>query len=152
MLQFKPFSQHQVQCYQVPYPTPQSEGFSLFCSVFVNIPKFHHYSYHQQIISSNLQMRTVTNIRKSNHSHTVMNTALSMEPGNFQASSRALFTLTSCLSPPLSALQCWLDVASCPSGHGPSGRKQTVGIRWPPPCAFLLCPLTKTVLLLHSPK
>ena len=100
MLQFKPFSQHQVQLYQVPYPTPQSEGFSLFCSVLVNIPTFHHYSYHQQIISSILQMRTVTNIRKTNHSHIVINTALSMEPGNFQASSRALLTLTSCLSPP----------------------------------------------------
>ena len=84
VLQFKPFSQCQVQLYQVPYPTPQSEGLSFFCSVFVNIPKFHHYSYHQQIISSILQMWTVTNIRKSNHSHIVMNTALSLEPGNFK--------------------------------------------------------------------
>ena len=71
VLQFKPFSQCQVQLCQVPYPTPQSEGLSFFCSVLVNIPKFHHSSYHQQIISSILQMRTVINIRRSSHSHMV---------------------------------------------------------------------------------
>lgn len=71
VLQFKPFSQCQVQLCQVPYPTPQSEGLSFFWSVLVNIPKFHHSSYHQQIISSILQRRTVINIRRSNHSHIV---------------------------------------------------------------------------------